>query len=204
MAGNDVNEEFFRTYQHYIEQIARLDLSRVAATLGLAYSEKQITISLLKKNYRVGPKGILNETGEPPGLDTCVILSKYLIMCPNALPPQGHWSAYRDFKDTGPLTVYFRNEVEMGIVRTFTGEVSDLNAAAKRIGGYVPDTDAAYSFKMQFDVLPYIPLLVLFNDADEEFPADCSVLFRSSAEIFLDGESLAILAHRLVRVLCSG
>jgi hypothetical protein len=38
-----------------------------------------------------------------------------------------------------------------------------------------------------------VPILVLFNDADEEFPARCSVLFQRRAEHFLDAESLAVL-----------
>jgi len=34
--------------------------------------------------------------------------------------------------------------------------------------------------------------IVLFNDADDEFPADCKVLFERSAEHYLDMECLAI------------
>ena len=204
MATYDPNEEFTRTYQYYVEEIRRKDLFAVAAKLGLEYSARQIEIQLLQKSYRIGSDGIINEGGDRAGLDTCVILSKYILMCPDELPSQGHWTAYRDFKDTGPLTVYFRNEVEMKLIRSFTAKVPELETAARRLDGYPPDTDAAYSFKVQFDALPHLPILVLFNDADEEFPADCSILFRASAEKYLDGESLAILANRLVNVLGNG
>jgi hypothetical protein len=46
-----------------------------------------------------------------------------------------------------------------------------------------------------------VPLLLLFNDADEGFPAACSVLFERRAGGYLDMECLAmsgmLLAERL-------
>ena len=201
MPAEDANKAYTQTYRHYLGELSKRDLPAVAARLGLPYRERQIQISLLQQQFFVGPERIVDEAGVRPGLDCCVILSKYIIMCPEILPPAGHWAAYRDFRDTGPLTVYFRNEVEVALIKAFAADLPALEAAAGRLGGYPPDTDAAYSLKMQFDVLPHIPMLVLFNDADEEFPADCSILFRASAEGYLDGESLAMLAHRLVAEL---
>ena len=54
---------------------------------------------------------------------------------------------------------------------------------------------------MKFDVLPRIPLLLLFNDADEDFPAHCSVLFEKRADTFLDAECLAIAGRLLFNKL---
>jgi hypothetical protein len=45
--------------------------------------------------------------------------------------------------------------------------------------------------------LPKIPVLLLFDDADEEFPAQCKVLFERRAEHYLDPECLAILGMLL-------
>ena len=39
--------------------------------------------------------------------------------------------------------------------------------------------------------------IVLFNDADDEFPAQCSVLFERRAENYLDAECLAIAGRLL-------
>jgi hypothetical protein len=50
---------------------------------------------------------------------------------------------------------------------------------------------------MQFNPLPRVPLLLLFNDADDEFPAHCSLLFERRAEKYLDAESLGILGMLL-------
>jgi len=47
------------------------------------------------------------------------------------------------------------------------------------------------------DALPRVPVILLFNDADDEFPAQSSVLFEQRAEKYLDPECLA-MAGRLL------
>jgi hypothetical protein len=45
--------------------------------------------------------------------------------------------------------------------------------------------------------LPKVPVLLLFDDVDEEFPAQCKVLFERRAEHYLDPECLAIIGRLL-------
>jgi hypothetical protein len=54
---------------------------------------------------------------------------------------------------------------------------------------------------MKFDVLPNISLLLLFNDRDDEFPAQGTVLFQKHSEFYLDPESLAMTSAVLVKRL---
>jgi hypothetical protein len=42
-----------------------------------------------------------------------------------------------------------------------------------------------------------VPLLLLFDDVDEEFPAQCKVLFERRSEHYLDPECLAIIGRLL-------
>ena len=72
-----------------------------------------------------------------------------------------------------------------------------MKQAGEALGGYRPSISLQYDFSMQFDALPRIPILLLLNDADEEFPAHCSVLLQRRAETYLDAECLAILARML-------
>ncbi len=61
--------------------------------------------------------------------------------------------------------------------------------------------DVAYDLSYRFEALPRLSLLLLFNDADEDFPAKCMVLFEKHAEEYLDLESLAMTGAILVRNL---
>ncbi len=58
-----------------------------------------------------------------------------------------------------------------------------------------------YDLSMQFDALPRVPVMLLFNDADDEFPAKSSVLFERRAEKYLDAECLAMVGRLLFTYL---
>ena len=53
--------------------------------------------------------------------------------------------------------------------------------AGRKISGHLPAAKFSYDLCMQFNALPKIPVLMLFNDADEEFAAQCALLFERRA-----------------------
>lgn len=63
------------------------------------------------------------------------------------------------------------------------------------------EMEISYDLSMQFSVLPRLSLLLLFNDADEEFPAQCTILFQKHAVFYLDPESLIMTGILLARKL---
>ena len=65
------------------------------------------------------------------------------------------------------------------------------------------DDGASYDLSMHLPVLPKIPVLVRFNDRDEEFPAQSVLLFQKSTEVYLDMECVAILGTYLAEALVS-
>ena len=51
------------------------------------------------------------------------------------------------------------------------------------IGDYQSDLPVAYDLAMQFDALPKHSVILLINDADDEFPAQWTVLFPAHFDI---------------------
>ena len=68
---------------------------------------------------------------------------------------------------------------------------------ASFIGGVQPQQNYPYDVAVVFRVLPRIPILLLFNDKDEEFDVQTAILFEKRADRFLDAECLAMLAEYL-------
>ena len=192
---------FERTYEGYLARIKKIDFKRLEKILGLEFTGTHIKISLLGTPYIVSGKGIVDAGGDKPSLDVCVVLSKYLLMCPEEIPAGKNWASYRDFKDTGPLAVYFENEIERAIAIHFEEDLAGLRRSCTAVGGYQPCVEFPYDAAFQFDALPQISLLLLFNDKDEEFPSSCTLLYTESAERYLDGECLAILGRLLFEKL---
>lgn len=187
------SEVFGQTYEAYLSQIAKLDLNSIADTLGIEVDGDDVIIPFFGKPYRVSTRAITGPSGKQPHLSICVILCKYLLMCPLIEPLGGNWMAFKDFKDAAPLIQAFSNTVTRPIAETFSGRVSELEASGKKMGGYTPDEEFSYDLCIQFDALPKVPLLLLFNDQDDEFPAQCGVLFEKRTEKFIDMECLAMV-----------
>lgn len=188
---------FEKTYQGYLKQITTIDVRSIQEKLGVQVEGNTTIIPLFGKPTRVSARGIIDQSGQRPSFDICVILCKYLLLCPDSTQKETEWIAYRDFKDAGPLTAYFAHDVERSIAARFSGRLRELETAGRALGGCRPEMKFSHDVSMRFEALPRVPLLMLYNDADEEFPAQCSVLFERRAERYLDAECLAMVGRLL-------
>jgi len=199
---------FEKYYNDYLEQLQIIDFDTIAPKLGGRADKNSqgrfLSLSLFGRSHDISPREIINSSGEKPTYDICIILCRYLLMCPGILPHDSQWVSFRDLKDAGPLTVYFRDNVEQAIAAEFAGKTEELKNCMAGLNGYTPDLDVSYDLAMQVDALPKIPMVLLFNDADELFPPECSILFERQVETYLDAECIAMLGHRLASQLKHG
>jgi len=188
-----MNEIFDKTYQNYLKQLEGIDLSGRGNSLGLEMTGDELLVPLFGIPYRVSSSGIISKKGLRAGFSESVVLFKYILMCPEILPDHSGWAAYHSFRDAQPLLDFFAREVTTPIEKHFAGRAADLVGAGKKMGGSIMTDRAAFDVSMEFEALSEVPLLLRFNEEDEDFPANCNVLFRSSVEKHLDMESLGIL-----------
>jgi len=188
---------FMETYQNYLHEIAKIDMDSRSEKLGGTVEENQMTLSFFGQPYRISGQGIKDPSGEQPAIGICVVLCKYLLLCPEIPSLDTEWVSYRDFKDAAPLAGSFVNNTERAIAQNFSGRLDDLGAACEKLGSWNPGLDLSYQLIRKLYPLPKVPVLLLFDDTDEEFPAQCKVLFERRAEHYLDPECLAILGMLL-------
>jgi hypothetical protein len=192
---------FEETTKNYLAQLAGIDFLSRAKTLSITIQDGEALIPFLGKTYRVSPNGVFDPLGKEPLHAVSIVLCRYLLLCPEKEPLGEEWVSYKDFKGAGPFVGGFVNNTEKALVRYFSGRMEGLKLAGHKLGGRPSDLELSYPVVLQFDVLPKIPLLLLFNDKDEEFPAQCSLLFQKKAERYLDMECLAILGWFLTDAL---
>lgn len=196
--------EIFEKYYHdYCRQIAAVDFSSIKDKLGVEYDDHQILIRFLNREYRVSGSGIEDASGNRPDYGVCVILSKYILLCPDQLHHDAQWVSFKDFKKDAQFTNvnFFVSDTEQVLLKHFSGKLDQLLQAGKGLGGTPYEGDMPYDLSMQFNVLPRISLLLLFNDSDQEFPAQSTVLFQKHAEFYLDPESLIMTSAALAKSL---
>jgi len=197
MNPNASGSVYNETYHYYLEQLKAMRFDGKEDVLGITLDEDAVVVPYFGQSIRMTADGLRNEAGRRPDFSDCVVVCRYLIMCPRFEPRQREWVAYRDFPDAGPLTVFWADTVEGPLARAFSGNIGALETAADILGGSLPDIDIACDLCRRFTPLPKIPLLLVFNDVDDDFSASASLLFEKRASTYLDAESQAILGHAL-------
>ena len=192
---------FEEIYRGYLNEIASMDLIRIQDKLGLILEKGETIIPFYGTPYRISAQGIVDQQGDRPTHSICVILCKYLLMGPEKEPAELDWVSYKDFKDGGPFFGGFLNNAEKPISRTFSGRLSDLRKASGELGGCPVETAISADLVLRFEALPKVPVLMVFNDRDDDFPAHCSLLFERRAEKYLDMECLAMTGWALSEYL---
>jgi hypothetical protein len=191
------SEAFERIYRDYLRQLAALDLSASSDILGGRADGNAVVMPFFGRPYRISAAGISDPSGSRPSHSVSVLLSKYLLMSPKNTPLDASWVSYKDFKDAGPFVGGFRNNAEVPLERTFGSNPAELQKRCGALGGVRAAEDFPYEVAVRLPALPRIPILLLFNGADEEFPARCAMLFERRAEKYLDMECLAIAGWAL-------
>lgn len=190
---------FEKTYRDYLAQIGERDIAACAPMLGGTISERGLTVPIFGKPFTISPEGIVDPHGDRPLHAINVVLCKYVLMCPKPdFRGSDQWVTYKNFKNAAPFVGGFTTNAEGPVTKNFAGRLPDLTEASEKLGGYPPKgMDLPYDLVMRFDIMPKVPVILLFNDADEEFPAHCSMLFQEKVVYYLDPECLAIVGWLL-------
>ncbi|MGI9537222.1 MAG: DUF3786 domain-containing protein [Desulfocapsaceae bacterium] len=194
---------FEQTYQRYLAEIGQIDYLARADLLGVEVDGEALIIPLYDRSYSVSSKSIDGLEGVAVNDAVRVILSKYVLTCPNELPElSSKWMTYREFRNAGPLVSYFTSNTNKNIELHFSGGLDRLEERSKKMGASI-EHNSSYDISARFHALPRVPVVLNFNDADDMFPAACSILYQESAEHFLDMECLAmtgtLLAGKLLK-----
>jgi hypothetical protein len=197
------NEFFQDRAEEYFLQLRKSDFLNKSYLPGIVHYGNELVVPFFGKPFCISGDCVKEPSGKNANQAISALLLAYILNCPATSPREGDWVTYREFKGAGPLTGYFTENTNKIIETSFSGKVKVLKDAALRVGGTGNDGDESYDISMQFTVLPGIPLLLRFNDAESLFPAQCSILFRQSAEKFLDVKTLGVAGTLLVGTILS-
>jgi hypothetical protein len=198
---NDTHQKarvFEETYHDYLFRLQQVNLMDRAEKLGASVVGNELSLPFFNSEFLVSAEGIRSRKQEKVPFAVKVVLSRYILMCPaNDELSDAHLVSYREFKDAAPLISYFTTNTTKTIEIAHSGDLENLHDKCTQAGG-VEQKHAGYDLSMMFNALPKIPMYLNFNDADDEFPAKCVILYKSDAEKYLDMECLAITGTYLV------
>jgi len=175
-----------------LDRLAGVDLGALAGSLGANRSGNALRIPFFGSIHRVSADGIMDAHGNPPTPAVGSLLLDYVLRAPVTPGATDTWITFREFSGAGPLMGYFTDNTNKLIESNFTGAVGALQTACTGLGGRVFDSSPGFDLCVELAALPRVPIRIRFNDRDEDFPAQCTLLFRKSAETYLTLKSMAV------------
>ena len=197
-------ELFTESVEQLCDRLASKDITAASDTLGVRAGDQSLAVPLYGSFYLVSAQGVLAPSGNNANPAVSVLLLTYVLNCPDQLPSEGEWITFREFRGAGVLSGYVTQNTNKIIETTFSGKLEELRRSALQLGGIPSEDFSNFDLAMEFKALPRVPVVLRFNDADGRYPAQCSILFRRSAEIFLDLESIGITGTLLTGNLIKG
>jgi hypothetical protein len=195
MPAHDHTENLGQALEKARRQFAGLDPTWMASRSGSTYSfpRRSFFVSFFGDVYRVSyPEGAVErQDGSPAGAREGLIVLHYLITA-DGTPVGGQWIAYRDLPGARYHEPAFAADVERPLSQGLEGRLESLRRWSQDRARQV---DLNADIALAWDALPRVPLLIIFNEKDEEFPASARVLFDVSAPNYLPTEDLSVLAE---------
>jgi len=195
-------------YQHVAEEIEKeavsVDFVQAAEAIGGVYvssgGKGAIRLKLINKTYELFKEGLFEngEYGRDPWAR--IIICDY-IRRRATKPHTGEWIGLGHFPHTASHVKAFQSSAERKIAGMFKNNAARFRQRCAEMGGTEAPNKLKADYGCRFDLLPNVPLFLFCWSADEEFEADCKLLFDSSAEAHIDIEYLANLLERFTAEL---
>jgi hypothetical protein len=192
-----------RIYQDLLKDLSKADISSSAEKLGLVRNKtNEIEIPFMGQKFLVSNNGVKRADGKRFIESIGSVLIHYIMKACDE-KAGGQFVTFAALAGPGfSEGSYSSSALENPLIKRFQGKVPELLSAAKGAGGR-PGGDAGLGgISLIFDLLPHIPIQLVFYDRDDEFSARVILLFDSNATSFLEFEFLAVLATIFVRQLC--
>ena len=189
-------------YQDLIGRLATADIAASSQQLGLAMNDAGETeVPFFGTTYLVSREGVRRSDGKrfPDATGSALI---HYILKGSRSRPNGQFVTLAEL--AGPLFKhggYSRSALEHPIIKRFQGRVPELLAAVASVGGRQGGEAGLGAVSLIFELLPHVPLQLIFYDRDDEFPARATLLYDVNVTQMIDFEVLAVLVTVFVQYL---
>ena len=193
ITSSDWREELVLKLQ---EEVRHLSFPDIAAGIGAGLRDGSIVLKCFGREFIVGSSGDIHTAGHlTPWMK--ILLLHYIRTAGNA-PLSGKWVSFSELKNGTLKAISFKRECEDPLKALFKRNFRAVSGALSRLGA-TTRSDFPSDNAWQLDLLPKISVAILYWPDDAEFDATLKVLFDTSADKFLDIESLLFLLEGLVK-----
>ena len=180
------------------------DQGRMIEKVHLDHDEAYLYVPFCGRNYRIDRKtGAVEGSDDgfltrlPAGYNEVMSLYDALSRTDGCVRLAGQFSPVNSLPGTG-YTSRVGGDFFEPVSRAFTHRCDDLSRACRALGG-ISEGRGDVAFRLQ--VFPFLPVLLQFYDADDEFPAQVQLLWdRNTLEVVFFETTFFIASHLFARL----
>ena len=177
------------------KDIRNIDFSDVASNIGAELMGEALMLKCMGREFLIGPGGEVTTKGFiTPWIK---ILLLHYIKTNVRADLSGRWVSFSELKSGMVKAVSFTRDCEDPLKEMFDADLQGVVQLMISFGAETRD-DFPTKYAWHMRLLPKLPVVVLYWPGDSEFGSKVKVLFDSTADKFLDVESIMFLVEGLV------
>ena len=188
------------TYQATLDlaqkKLRSLDEDRLSRNKGVAIDDSTVRLVYFRRSYRIGIADGAFSPGDLPTYERILLL--HYLTTQNDFAAHGEVIQFKNLPGVSFYEPTYRKRSTDRLVRTFGGDPDSLVRAGEVLGGTGAGMGDA---SVRIPVFPKIAATVVIHAADEEFPAEATILYDDTVGIHLPTEDVAVLGGVLATQL---
>jgi hypothetical protein len=188
-------------YESLIPKLSECDFLEIAERLGLSLQpDGALSVNFLGREYEISSRGVNPTDGKPVDVNNRSVLA-YYTLSKGVGEPAFSYVPISCHAGTG---IIFSTNIKWmtdPLGKAFSGNYVTFSETMCRLGGVFNGKRKSGGYLWLLKVLPKIPLQIVYNDGDDEFPCEVQILFDKNASLFLEFECLAFLEGCLVKAM---
>jgi hypothetical protein len=197
-----------KTYEVIAPRLRNLEFPYAALRLGFDLIDKyRMSIDFLGRTYELSREGVCPLDGDPVNVNFRSVLVYYAVSKGNT-EPRYDFALLNTFTGSLHTGGGGRDDWMTAPLRKVCGDsghdrsgYARFRQAARDMGMTYEGSRAAGEHTWQYRLLPKIPVLIKYFEADDEFPCDIKIYYDKTVPEFLDFEPLAVLNGCLVEAV---
>jgi len=186
-------------YETLIPKLSECNLLEAAERLGLSPQQNgALSVDFLGREYEISSRGINPTDGKSVNINNRSVLA-YYTLSQGVGEPAFSYVPISNFAVPGLFSNIKWMTDPLG--KTFGGDYLIFSETMCKLGGVFDGKLRSDRYSWLLKALPKIPLQIIYNDGDDEFPCEVQILFDKNATRFMEFECLAFLKGCLVRAM---
>jgi len=193
-------DRFEMMREYWRNEFLKLDQEELIRRFGMRVDEECMYITYYSKEYSINRStcritDVSSPSEDVPFGPLMSIYHLFYFSKTNA-KVRGEFVPFRNVKNASPFAPNFEKSVKNGFAAVFDGKKDLLIYSCETLGGKkIPQGDVGYVFEAFEKIMP---VMMVFWDGDDEFPAQANILFDADITDFLHEETVCCIGGDLI------